>query len=75
MPPLIVLLAALRYYASGSILSVLGDTMLISQATYCRSIQTVTRSLCRNAHKFIKWPGIEAQNKLKEKFYAIAGNL
>ena len=38
-------------------------------------MQQVTRALCRKANQFIKWPGIEAQNKLKEKFYQIAGEI
>ena len=40
---------ALRYYASGSFLKVIGDTLSISKTCVSRSIHSVTECLCEIA--------------------------
>ena len=76
LPPLVVLCAALRFYASGSFYMVLGDCLLISPATMCRCVEQVTEALRKYANRFIKWPNNpEALEALKSKFYDIAGEM
>lgn len=70
-----MLLCALRYYATGALYSILEDATLLSPSGISRSIREVTKALCRKAPDIIKWPGAEAQDALKERFYDIAGTM
>ena len=45
LTPQVQLLAALRFYATGSFLQVVGDGQGLSKASVCRSVQAVTYSL------------------------------
>ncbi|CAC5423162.1 HARBI1 [Mytilus coruscus] len=47
---------ALRFYASGSFLEVIGDTMGVDKATACRAVNDVTNALLSKKDQFIKWP-------------------
>ena len=47
---------ALRYYATGSNYSVLGDFQGLSKSTVCRAVGEVTEFLFNNQTAFIKWP-------------------
>ena len=74
LPPLVVLCAALRFYASGSFYMVLGDCMFICPASLCRCVETVTEALIKKSSQFIKWPTTnDALESLKQRFYDIAG--
>ena len=73
LPPLTILCAALRFYATGSYYTVLGDCILISKASLCRCIDSVTTALVNQAPNFIKWPSEEGLEELKEHFYQVAG--
>ena len=73
LPPLIVLCAALRFYASGSLYLVLGDCMLICPASMSRCVHTVSEALVKRSGEFIKWPSVAGMDIVKEKFYDIAG--
>ena len=76
LPPLVILCAALRFYASGSFYMVLGDCLLISPATMCRCVDQVTEALRKHSNRFIKWPNShEALEGLKSKFFDIAGEI
>lgn len=61
---------ALRFYASGSFLQVIGDTLGLDKSTVSRVVTAVTESLCRKTDDFIKWPCVE---QTREDFYEIAG--
>ena len=54
--PLRQVLIALRFYASGSFLQVIGDTFGIDKSTVSRVINDVTRALISKQPHFIKWP-------------------
>ena len=47
LTPQVQLLAALRFYATGSFQQVVGDGQGLSKASVCRSVQAVTYSLLR----------------------------
>ena len=46
----------LRFYASGSFQTVIGDTCGVSQASCCRVIHFVTQCICEHKRHFIKFP-------------------
>ena len=73
LPPIVILCAALRFFASGSLYLVLGDCLLISPASLCRSVQIVSDALVKKSNQFIRWPTLEGMEHLKERFYEIAG--
>ena len=47
---------ALRFYAIGSFLQVIGDTFSVDNSTICRVITNVSRALIVKQPGFIKWP-------------------
>ena len=73
LPPLIVLCAALHFFASGSLYMVLGDCLLICPASMSRCVHTVSEALVKRSQDFIKWPNVEGMDILKQRFYDIAG--
>ena len=63
------LLIALRFYASGSFQSVIGDATRVHQSSVSRVIDSVTESLYRKGVREIKMPsGIEERTTTTEKF-------
>ncbi|XP_036139626.1 putative nuclease HARBI1 isoform X2 [Monomorium pharaonis] len=56
IPPVLQLLACLRFYATGSFQLVLGDIISISQSTVSRIIFRVSVLLAGNIHRIIKMP-------------------
>ena len=46
---------ALRFYASGSFMEVIGDTMDFDKSTVRRAINNVTNALVLHKDRFIKW--------------------
>ena len=50
------MLTALRYFASGSFLKVVGDTMGVSKASASRSVHDVAECLCHLAKEWITFP-------------------
>ena len=66
LPPLIVLCAALRFFASGSLYLVLGDCLLICPASMSRCVQVVSQALVRRSGDFIKWPSLQGMEILKD---------
>ena len=66
-------LIALRFYASGSFLQVIGDTLGFDKSTVSRAIEDVTNALLEKKNQFVKWPSDRAtQNKVKCGFYEYA---
>ena len=72
LPPLLALCSALRFFATGSLLHVLGDTYLISPASVCRSVNQIAEALVGMAAKYVKMPSVHALDKVKQDFYSIA---
>ncbi|CAC5403275.1 HARBI1 [Mytilus coruscus] len=56
IPPVMKVLIALRFYASGSFQNIIADTFNIDQSTFSRTTHSVSNALVRRAHKFIKFP-------------------
>lgn len=54
-------LVALRFFASGSFLQVIGDTLGLSKSTVSRIISQVSLALAQKQGNFIKWPSTEAE--------------
>ncbi|XP_052084585.1 putative nuclease HARBI1 [Mytilus californianus] len=61
---------ALRFYASGSFLQVIGDTMGYDKATVSRAVNDVTNALLDVKDNFIQWPkDINSINRMKCGFH------
>ena len=66
-------LIALRFFASGSFLQVIGDTFGADKSTVSRVVRDVSLALCRRQRQFIKWPSNEEIDSIKAGFFAKAG--
>ena len=63
---------ALRFYASGSFLQVVGDTLGRDKGTVSRVIDSVTDALLAKKNDFIKWPLDNAdQHEVKNGFFSM----
>ncbi|CAC5425291.1 HARBI1 [Mytilus coruscus] len=61
---------ALRFYASGSFLQVIGDTMGYDKATVSRAVNDVTNALIDVKDNFIQWPkDINSKNRMQCGFH------
>lgn len=72
LPPELKILAALRFYASGSFQQVTGDTVHISQPSMSRIITEVTNSLTRYLQDVIQFPKPNDAARLSAEFYDVA---
>lgn len=67
-------LIALRFYASGAFLEIIGDTFGVDKGTVSRVVVTVTELLHQLAKDFIVWPVTEEEKRsIKRGFFEIAG--
>ena len=74
LPPLLQVLIALRFYASGSFLQVIGDTFGVDKSTVSRAITDVSRGLIAKQPLFIKWPSTNDEcTTIKNEFYLRGG--
>ena len=64
---------ALRFYASGSFMEVIGDTMGFDKSTVSRAINNVTNALVLHKDKFIKWPNPAETPESKQNFFLRGG--
>lgn len=64
---------ALRYYATGSFYSALGDTQGIHKSTLCRAVGDVTNFLYDIAPRYIKFPTVEEHALYAQDFAALYG--
>ena len=65
---------ALRFYASGSFLQVVGDTVGVDKSTVSRVVTNVSLALVAKQQQFIKWPRDQQDlSKSKNMFYQRAG--
>ncbi|XP_061193223.1 putative nuclease HARBI1 [Saccostrea echinata] len=64
------ILMALRFYASGSFLQVIGDTIGFEKSTVSKTVKDVTNAIADKAGQFIKWPVTQsARATIKTAFY------
>ena len=61
----------LRFYATGSFQSVVGEMIGVDQSTACHTITTVTDALNMRVRGWIKMPTLAEANRPKQKFYAM----
>lgn len=73
LPPLLQLLVSLRYFATGAIHLLVGDSLNISRSTAGRCIRDVAEKLFRLSSTFIKFPTGRVANDVKTSFSKIAG--
>ena len=71
--PLVQVLVALRFFASGSFLEVIGDTFGLPKSTVSRCITAVSQALVRRQHMFIVWPDEDRKTIIKQAFFAKNG--
>ncbi|XP_067033233.1 uncharacterized protein [Acropora muricata] len=68
--PIDQVLIALRFYASGNFLQVIGDTVGVDKSTVSRAVHDVSQLLSAKQNTFIKWPTTAAViNENKNGFY------
>ena len=73
LSPLVQVLVALRFFASGSFLEVIGDTFGLPKSTVSRCITAVSQALVRGQHMFIVWPDEDRKTVIKQAFFAKNG--
>nr|XP_008196223.1 PREDICTED: putative nuclease HARBI1 isoform X1 [Tribolium castaneum]XP_015837582.1 PREDICTED: putative nuclease HARBI1 isoform X1 [Tribolium castaneum]XP_015837583.1 PREDICTED: putative nuclease HARBI1 isoform X1 [Tribolium castaneum] len=68
------MLIALRFYATGGFLELLGDWIHVHKSNICRVIQRVTHDIARLSPHYIKMPRMtEELMATKRKFFRICG--
>ncbi|KAK0150631.1 putative nuclease HARBI1 [Merluccius polli] len=74
LPVVLQIMAALRFYASGSFQMVVGGTLGVSQSSISRVVRDVSNALCRRARQFIKFPATNEECiRTKQQLFDIAG--
>ena len=74
LPVSLQILIALRYYATGTFLSMVGDGHTVGKMSVSRCIHKVTHALLQQVHRHITFPRtMEAQRRVMIDFYSIAG--
>jgi len=64
---------ALRYFASESLMGVIGDTMGYHVSSVSIAVRDVSNALCEIAAQYITWPSTDVErNRIKTGFYDIA---
>ena len=70
--PLLQLLVASRYFATGAFFRLVGDSVGLSEATVSRCVHRVAAALARKAKEFVKFPTGEAAAKVKKDYYKLS---
>ena len=73
MEPDVQLCAALRYFAQGGFLPVIGDMHGISDRAASQCIHSVSNAICENIENFIAWPNDMDAARTKQTFYDKTG--
>jgi nuclease HARBI1 len=73
IPKILQLLVALRFYATGTFQSVLGDMSSLSQGTICTIVKRVSHCIAKYTNRFIQFPTFQEAAKHRSAFYDIAG--
>ena len=71
--PMLQLLIALRFYATGSFQAVVGDTVNVSKATVCRVVDKVTCEIALLRSKYVRMPTAQERPSVAAQFFEIAG--
>ena len=66
-------LIALRFFASGSFLQVIGDSLGVDKSTVSRTVRDVSVAHNRRQHQFIKWPSSDEFDRIKNHFFLLTG--
>ena len=61
LPVVLQIMAALRFFASGSFQMVVGGTLGVSQSSISRVVRDVINALCRRARQFVKFPTTDTE--------------
>ena len=67
------ILIALRFYATGSFLQVVGDCVGVDKSTVCRLLNDVTDALAELSTQFILWPSENQKREVRTCFYTLGG--
>ena len=74
IPAINQICCALRYYATGTFQSVIGDSLGIHRSSVSLIVTRVTNAICRLMNRYITFPLTrEEQQKTKEEFHELAG--
>ena len=71
LTPVLQVCLVLRFYATGSFQSVVGEVIGVDQSSACRTITMVTDALMLRVRDWIKMPTQAEANRQKQKFYAM----
>jgi hypothetical protein len=73
LPPILQLLIALRFFATGSFQIVISDLAGVHKSTVCRAVHRVARAIASLRSQYIKFPqSDEERMQTMREFYAIA---
>lgn len=73
LPPILQLLIALRFYATGSFQLIISDLAGVVKATVCRTVHKVSTIIAGLRSQYIKFPPSDAERmETMKEFYAIA---
>ncbi|XP_062580326.1 putative nuclease HARBI1 [Saccostrea cucullata] len=75
LPPLLQVLVALRFFATGSFYQLIGDSLSVSKSAVGRAVRAVTSLLSALTPQFIKFPSQNDFPRIRTKFYQLAGKL
>ena len=75
LPPVLRVLVALNFFATGTFQITLGDTVRIHKSTVSRCIRQVTQGLILLAEEEVKFGGCEDLKKTKQEFYDLQGTV
>ncbi|XP_033731472.1 putative nuclease HARBI1 [Pecten maximus] len=72
LPVSLQVMIALRYYASGSYMSVIGDAHGVSKMAVSRAVKTLSFTLARQNQQYIRFPlDFQRQGQIKRGFFVI----
>lgn len=74
LSPLLQVLLALRFYATGAYFSLVGDSLGVSKCATNKAVFRVSQALRSIARRFIYFPRGRQASTVKASFYNIAGN-
>ena len=67
------ILVALRFFASGSFLQLIGDTVGLLKSSVSRAVKDVSLALAQKQNEFILWPSPAELQEVKRGFYDKGG--
>ena len=67
------ILVALRFFASGSFLQLIGDTVGLPKSSVSRAVKDVSLALAQKQNEFISWPSPAELQEVKRGFYDKGG--